>query len=139
MVTIYYNKCPVCKATFRTRLRENILQLGPETRICRCGTLYASGRHEWANLTRSQKRDYFISEGAVGILLVGAVIGGMMGLNGVAGKPIHFSWTDGALGASIGILIALPPVAVLWMGKAIKVRLSLRRCPPTPTPAATHN
>lgn len=84
----------------------------------------SSGKREWANLSIREKRHYFVSEGAVGILLMFPLFGGIAGII-VTDDPsqFHFDWTIGFL----GLLISLASVGVLWFGKWFKVRESLKR------------
>ena len=108
---IYYNGCPKCGNTFRFRVRPNAFRLGQETSVCVCGMPYWSGKREWAHLSGAEKRRYFLSEGAVGIILMFPLLAGIL-----VGVP----W-----GVIIGLLSVGPP----WVGKWLKVRASLKRCP----------
>ena len=127
MVTFFYNRCPNCKAILKLRLRENMLMVGSEVVSCKCGAPYRSGMYEWSHLSPKQKRYYFISDGAAGLLLMGPLIGGVFPImdSTYAYQPFHFDWTN----ALWGLLGGMVCVIVLWIGKAVKIWASIRRCP----------
>jgi hypothetical protein len=124
-VRVYYRQCPDCRAKWSSQVSTvNVIRLGKESFTCKCKKQWLTGHWEWAHLSSSARRAYFISEAEIGVLLLSV------------GTPALFAWflaehrISGALtAAAYGLLFGLLFVAVLWCLKSIYVRLSLRRCP----------
>jgi len=73
--------------------------------------------HEWVHLPVKEKRHYFLSEGAAGILLMFPLLGGVL-------------FMDSTSPRFLGLYFGLACVGALWTGKLINIRVSIRRCPP---------
>src|SRR3954454_7259863 len=124
-VKVYYQVCPDCHAKWSAQLsRSNVIRLGKEFHTCKCPKQWPTGHIEWAHLTPSERRSYFISEGEIGVVLLSvftpALFAVFLAQHRLAGA---------LTAASYGLLFGLAFVAVLWSLKSIYVRLSLHRCP----------
>jgi hypothetical protein len=128
MATIYSDRCPKCNATIRVYLRPDALRVGPEVYVCSCGETYRSGYVEWAPLTSREKFEYFVSEGAIGILVMLPLLGGVAKKMAQMTRPGEddFQWQ----GFYWGLGIAAIALACLWCGKTINVRRSIQRVQP---------
>jgi uncharacterized membrane protein (DUF485 family) len=124
-VKVYYRECPDCRAKWSAQLSTtNVIRLGKESFTCKCKKQWLTGHKEWAHLSPTERRAYFISEAEIGVLLLSIGTPALFALFLAQHQII------GALAAaSYGLLFGLALVVVLWCLKSIYVRLSLRRCP----------
>lgn len=134
-VKVFYNKCDECGSTWSTRLSQvDVIRIGKETFICKCGTAWPTGYVEWAHLTPRQRRSYFLSTAEIGLLILCPFVGGLFGYFIALNK-----WSGLLKGAVGGLAVAFVWVMVMWMLKFVFVQLSLRRHPldPVATPMGT--
>jgi hypothetical protein len=72
LVRYYTFSCPSCKAQYANKLSP--ILLGAGRRVCaKCQLAFNDGTHEWPELTRTQKLQYFLPTMPLGFVL-GAVL-----------------------------------------------------------------
>ena len=127
-VRVYYNKCDKCGSTWSTRLSQaDVIRIGKETFICKCGTAWPTGYVEWAHLTPRQRRSYFLSTAEIGLLILCPFVGGLFSYF------IALNKRSGLVkGVAGGLVTALVWILVMWTMKFVFVLLSLRRHPLNP-------
>ena len=124
-VKVFYNKCPDCGQTWSAQLSQaEVIRLGKETFTCKCGKVWPTGHAEWAHLSATQRRGYFLSTAEIGVaiifVLLPPIFGYIIGVHGWRSALTGLIW-GGAIGAVI--------IGICWVLKSIYVALSLRRCP----------
>ena len=125
-VKVFYKKCPACKQTWSAQLSQaDVIRIGEETFVCKCGTAWPTGRIEWAHLTPRMRRSYFLSTAEIGVLILWPFAGGLFAFFIAQNKWMGLLW--GILG---GLVVAAAFVAVMWALKFTIVKFSLHRCPP---------
>lgn len=124
-VRVFYQKCPTCGQTWSTQLSQaDVIRLGKEHFVCKCGIEWPTKHIEWAHLTPAQRRSYFLSTAEIGVLILAPLTGGLFTLF-IARKP----WLGLLSGLAGGLVVAALFVAAMWSLKYVFVKLSLRRCP----------
>ena len=126
LIRVFYQKCPTCKQTWSAQLsQEPVIRIGRETFVCKCGTVWPTGRVEWAHLTPRMRRSYFFSTAEIGVLLLCPSVGGLFAFF-IAGNR----WTGMLWGLLGGLAVAMALILAMWVLKFVFARLSLRRSPP---------
>lgn len=111
--TLY--RCPSCGKRLESRVVTSP-RVGREHRDCpKCGYTYRTPDREWRNMTKGQRRDYFLSEWVVGWLGV-SVLGGIILSEGSR-------WVGAIFGLVAGIILCAPS----WLLKLRRVRRSRAR------------
>lgn len=124
-IRVFYNKCPTCKQTWSAQLSHaDVVRIGKEVFICKCGVAWETGHVEWAHLTPAQRRGYFLSTAEIGVFILAPFVGGLFAFFVARNRWFGLVW--GLLG---GFVVAAVAVAFMWSLKYVFVRLSLRRCP----------
>lgn len=103
------------------------LQIGPESARCRCGSLVATGKREWAQLTAPERRSFWATRRIIPVLLTAPVTIGI-----VFGSWRSHSYGKGGMGfdwvvAGWGLLAWAVLFAIDLAAKLVAVRRSLRR------------
>ena len=125
-VKVFYQKCPTCKQTWSAQLSEaEVLRIGKEMFVCKCGTAWPTGRLEWAHITPRMRRSYFLPTAEIGVLILWPFAGALFAFFIAQNRWIGLLW--GILG---GLAVAAVFVAVMWALKLAIVKFSLHRCPP---------
>lgn len=125
-VKVFYKRCPNCNQTWSAQLSQaEVIRIGKETFVCKCGTAWPTGRVEWAHLTPRMRRSYFLSTSEIGVSILLPLTFGLFAFVIAQNKWMGFLW--GILG---GLAMAAVFVAVMWALKLTIVKFSLRRCPP---------
>ena len=77
-VKVLYDKCPTCKQIWGARLSQaDVIRIGKETFVCKCGTAWRTGRVEWAHLTPRMRHSYFLSTAEIGVLVLCPLAGAL--------------------------------------------------------------
>lgn len=127
-VTVFYQKCPTCKQTWSAQLSQaEVIRIGKEMFICKCGTAWPTGRLEWAHISPRMRRSYFLSTAEIGVLILGPFAGALFAFFLAQNRWIGLLW--GILG---GLAVAAVFVAFMWALKLTIIKFSLHRCPPDP-------
>jgi hypothetical protein len=124
-VRVFYKKCPTCKQTWSAQLSQaDVIRIGKEAFVCKCGTAWPTGRVEWAHLTPRMRRSYFLSTAEIGVLILCPFMGGLFTFFIAQDKWMGLLW-----GILDGLVVAAVFVAFMWALKFTIVKFSLRRCP----------
>ena len=125
-VKVFYQKCPTCKQTWSAQLSQaEVIRIGKEMFVCKCGTAWPTGRLEWAHITPRMRRSYFLSTAEIGVLILWPFAGALFAFFIAQNRWIGLLW--GILG---GLAVAAVFVAVMWALKLAIVKFSLDHCPP---------
>ena len=77
-IHVHYQKCPICKQTWSAQLSAtHVTRIGAEVFVCKCGTQWPTGHTEWAHLTSSNRRAYFLSTAEIGVMILWPFVGGL--------------------------------------------------------------
>jgi hypothetical protein len=125
LILIRRRHCIRCGRTFWAASPHsgNDLSIGRECYICVCGDRYETGRREWANLSREQKREYLWS----GLVAIPMILAGLAGVVGYFLRWHEPYWTMAVILGFLGLLSGLICSALLLVIRSLPVVASLRR------------
>src|SRR5687768_4207095 len=120
-VAWFQRRCRSCGAVYAETLAERPVLLGSGHRRCRkCKTVIDDGSREWPELTSSERRGYFLSNGAIVFIGSALLFGAMAAMMGDALSE-RVAWAGGV------VAFFVSPLIPMWGWKAVRVWRSNRR------------
>ena len=125
LILIRRRHCPRCGRSFWAAPPHSgtDISIGRECYICVCGNRYETGRREWTQLSREQKRKYLWS----GLVAIPAVITTLAAIGGYFLRWHEPYWVMAVLLGFLGLLSGLICSALLLAVRSLPVLTSLRR------------